>query len=109
MIEIREYLDADDRSPFAEWLARLHSPAIEKVTAAMYRLSTGNISNVKSVGSGVFEYRINFGPGYRVYFGWQGHKIVILLAGGTKQRQDRDIQQAIGRWADYKRRKEEKP
>lgn len=109
MIEIREYLDADDRSPFAEWRAKLNSPAVEKVTAALYRLSTGNFSNVKSVGAGVLEYRIHFGPGYRVYFGWDGDRIVILLAGGTKQRQDRDIRQAIGRWADYKQRKKVKP
>lgn len=109
MIEIREYLDLNGRSPFSEWLDELHSPAAEKVVIALYRLGTGNVSNVKGVGSGVFEYRIHFGPGYRIYFGWDGDRIVILLAGGTKQRQDRDIRQAIGRWADYKQRKKVKP
>ena len=60
---------------------------------------------MKSVGSGVFECKIDFGPGYRVYFGKDGERIVILLGGGTKQRQQNDIRQAIDRWEDYKQRK----
>lgn len=64
----------------------------------------GHISNAKSVGSGVFEYKIEFGPGYRVYFGKDGDRIVILL-GGTKKRQHRDIADAIQNWRDYKHRK----
>ena len=68
-------------------------------------MELGNFSNVKGVGAGVFEYRIDFGPGYRVYFAKDGDAIVILLAGGTKQRQDRDIGSARERWADYKNRK----
>ena len=66
---------------------------------------TGNLSNVKGVGEGVLEYRINFGPGYRVYFGRDGDVFVILLTGGTKKRQQRDIAAAIEMWADYRRRK----
>ena len=62
-------------------------------------------SSVKGVGSGVFEFRINFGPGYRVYFGKDGEAVVILLGGGTKKRQDRDIATALERWTDYKKRK----
>src|ERR1700756_3048052 len=69
------------------------------------RLEQGNLSNVKSVGEGVLEYRINFGPGYRVYFGRDGEALVILLTGGTKKRQRRDIEQAKELWADYKRRR----
>ncbi len=65
----------------------------------------GTFSNVKSVGGGVFECRINFGPGYRVYFGKDGEQIVILLGGGTKRRQQNDIRQALDRWEDYKQRK----
>lgn len=65
----------------------------------------GNFSNVKGVGAGVFEYRIDFGPGYRVYFGKDGDTVVILLAGGTKKRQDKDIADARERWTDYKKRK----
>ena len=64
-----------------------------------------NFSNCKSVGAGVHECRVNFGPGYRVYFGKDGERIVILLGGGTKQRQQNDIQIALERWADYKQRK----
>lgn len=68
-------------------------------------MELGNFSNVKGVGAGTFEDRIDFGPGYRVYFGKDGDLIVILLAGGTKKRQDRDIANAHERWADYKKRK----
>ena len=75
------------------------------MTTAIRRLEFGNFSNVKGVGAGVFEYRIDFGPGYRVYFGKDGESIVILLAGGTKKRLDRDIAIAHERWDDYKRRK----
>jgi len=81
--------------------------AAAKVTTALRRLELGNFSNVKGVGGGVFEYRIDFGPGYRVYFGKDGAAVVILLGGGTKKRQDRDIATARDRWADYKKRKTE--
>ena len=60
---------------------------------------------MKGVGAGVFEYRIDFGPGYRVYFGKDGETVVILLGGGTKKRQDRDIATAKERWKDYKERR----
>ena len=72
---------------------------------AIARLEQGNLSNVKGVGEGVLEYRINFGPGYRVYFGRDGETLVILLTGGTKKRQQRDISMAIELWADYRRRR----
>ena len=68
-------------------------------------MEQGNFSNVKGVGAGVYEYRIDFGPGYRIYFGKDGDRLVILLAGGTKKRQDADIAVAKGHWRDYKRRK----
>ena len=75
------------------------------MTVALARLEQGNTSNAKSVGEGVLEYRINWGPGYRVYFGRDGETLVILLTGGTKQRQQRDIERAKELWADYKRRR----
>ena len=65
----------------------------------------GNLSNVKAVGQGVAEYRIDFGPGYRVYLGQDGDVLVILLGGGTKKGQNTDIQLAQQRWRDYKARK----
>ena len=102
---VLEYLDRAGSSPFAAWFRSLDAPAAAKVTTALRRLELGNFSNVKGVGAGVFEYRIDFGPGYRVYFGKDGDTVVILLAGGTKKRQDRDIADAHERWADYKKRK----
>jgi putative addiction module killer protein len=69
------------------------------------RLGQGNTSNVKTAGEGVLEYRIDWGPGYRVYFGRDGEVLVILLTGGTKKRQQRDIDRAKELWADYKRRR----
>ena len=103
MIEVREYEDRDDHSPFREWFDRLNAEAARKVTTALYRVGLGNLSNVKGVGSGVYECRIDFGPGYRIYFGKDGMRIVILLSGGTKQRQQSDIKLAIARWEDFKR------
>jgi putative addiction module killer protein len=75
-----------------------------KVSVALVRLGQGNSSNVKTVDEGGLEYRIDWGPGYRVYFGRDGETLVILLTGGTKQRQQRDIAQARELWIDYKRR-----
>jgi len=75
------------------------------VATAVTRISQGNLSNVKGVGSGVFEYRIDFGPGYRIYLGRDGETLVILLGGGSKKRQDQDIKKAIARWQNYKKRK----
>jgi putative addiction module killer protein len=76
-----------------------------RVTTSLTRLGTGNWSNVKGVGAGVFEVKIDFGPGYRVYFGKDGETIVILLGGGTKKRQSRDIEAAQDHWKRYKKRK----
>jgi putative addiction module killer protein len=105
MIDVREYIDRAGRSPYADWFDRLNALAAAKVATALTRLAAGNFSNVKGVGSGVFEYRIDFGPGYRVYFGKEGERLVILLGGGTKKRQQQDINAAVARWQDYKRRK----
>lgn len=105
MIALREYQDGVGESPFRAWFDRLNSEAARKVAVALYRMTLGNFSNVKGVGSGVFECRIDFGPGYRVYFGKDGKAIVILLGGGTKHFQAKDIECALARWEDYKRRK----
>lgn len=105
MIEVKEYLDAQGSSPYGKWFDRLNAAAAARVATAIYRMEQGNFSNVKGVGAGVYEYRIDFGPGYRVYFGKDGDRLVILLAGGTKKRQDADVSAAKGHWRDYKRRK----
>ena len=105
MIDVREYNDRHGRSPYAVWFDRLNAQAAAKVTTALTRLAQGNTSNVKSVGSGVYECRIDFGPGYRVYFGKDGERLVILLGGGTKKRQQHDVEIALIHWQDYKQRK----
>jgi len=104
-MDVREYLTPAGDSPFAAWFDRLDPPAAAKVTIALIRIGQGNLSNVKGVGSGVFEFRIDFGPGYRIYFGRDGDTVVILLAGGTKRRQQRDIDDAQARWRDYRDRR----
>jgi putative addiction module killer protein len=105
MVEIRHYIDARGRSSFADWLDELDDIAAARVATALYRLERGNFSSVKGVGQGVFEYRVDSGPGYRIYFGKDGETIVILLGGGTKKRQSRDIAHAVDRWAEYRKRK----
>jgi putative addiction module killer protein len=107
MIEVRLYVDHVGRASFGRWFETLDATAAAKVTAAVARMEQGNLSNTKSVGQGVLEYRIDFGPGYRVYFGRDGDTVIVLVGGGTKKRQDRDIDAAKTRWADYKRRRRE--
>jgi putative addiction module killer protein len=102
MLDIREYRDKAGRNSFREWFDGLNSEAARRVTTALYRAGLGNLSNTKSVGAGVHECRINFGPGYRIYFGREGEQIIILLGGGTKQRQQNDIRLAIERWQEYR-------
>ena len=104
-MNILEYLATDGRSPFRAWFDALDATAAAKVTVAIGRMKLGNLSSSKGVGGGVLEYRIDFGPGYRIYFGKDGAMLLILLAGGTKQRQQADIETAKARWADYKQRK----
>jgi len=106
MVEVREYLDRGGRSPFAVWSDRLNREAAAKVAAALARIQQGNFSNAKGVGASVYEYRIDFGPGYRIYFGKDGERLVILVGGGTKKRQQEDIKTALACWQDYKQRKE---
>jgi putative addiction module killer protein len=103
-MKILEYNDANGRSPFKTWFDDLNVEAAVKVTVALTRMGLGNLSNAKSVGGGVLEFRIDFGPGYRVYFGQNGDELIILLGGGTKRGQQQDIAAAKGRWADYKTR-----
>jgi putative addiction module killer protein len=109
MPEVRYYVSPDGLQPFARWFTELEAVARAKVTRAIARLEQGNFSNVKSVGEGVLEYRIDFGPGYRVYFGQDGEVLVILLTGGTKKRQQSDINVAHAYWRDYKQSKRSGP
>jgi putative addiction module killer protein len=104
MMDIREYLDRIGRNPFREWRSGLSAEARARVTAALFRLAHGNFSNVEGIGAGAFEYKIHFGPGYRVYFGKVRDELVILIGGGTKKSQENDIRLALTRWEDYKER-----
>lgn len=107
MIVVHEYVDDGGYSPFSKWFDSLDAQAAAKVTTSLLRIEMGNISNVKSVGKGVYEYKINYGPGYRIYFGKEGDQLVILLGGGTKQRQSKDINKAYNLWNGYLERKRE--
>jgi putative addiction module killer protein len=104
-MEIREFLDDQGRSPFGLWFEGLDPMAAVKMTTAITRMSLGNLSNTKGVDEGVLEFRSDYGPGYRIYFGRDGDRLIILLAGGTKKRQQADIETARARWAEYKKRK----
>lgn len=104
-LSVVEYVGLDGRAPFGAWLQSLGGIEAAKVVVAVDRLAVGNFSNVKSVGAGVFEVRIHYGPGYRVYFGRDGERIIVLLGGGTKQRQQRDIDAARNAWRDYRNRR----
>lgn len=103
-MEIREYLSVDGRSPFARWFNKLDARVAVKVTVALHRVEQGNLSNTKGLG-GIFEYKISYGPGHRVYFGRDGDVVILLLGGGSKKTQSRDILSAKQCWADYKQRK----
>lgn len=105
MIEIVEGLDSRGRSPYREWFLSLDSQAAAIVAVAVERLADGNTSRVKPIGEGAAEVRLDRGPGYRIYFGWDGKMIVVLLGGGTKRRQQRDIAEALMLWRLYKARK----
>jgi putative addiction module killer protein len=104
-IRVLEYLDALGRSPFRRWFDDLDATAAAKVGAYLYRLEQGNFSRVEGAGSGVFELKIDFGPGYRVYFGKDGNTVVILLGGSAKKGQSAAIKVAREAWQDYKVRK----
>ncbi len=102
--EVRIYVAQDGLRPFREWLDSLKDiKAVTKIERRLERLELGNFGDVKSVGDGVSELRINYGPGYRVYFGQLGTKIVLLLCGGDKSTQAQDITKAQQYWSDYRK------
>lgn len=91
-----------DREPFTDWLNSLRDPkSRRRILARLLRVEQGNYGDYKSVGEGVLELRFFFGPGYRVYFGEDGDKLVILLSGGDKDSQNRDIRRAKEYWKEY--------
>ncbi len=103
--KVEEYLRADGSSPYGEWFGRLDPQAAAKVAIATLRLELGNTSRVKWF-SGIGEYVIDWGPGYRVYLASDGAQLIILFGGGTKRGQRRDIDRAKALHAEYKSRKQ---
>lgn len=102
--QVKELLLPDGSSPYGEWFVALDVMAAIKVTVAAARMEQGNLSNVEWF-RGIGEYKIDWGPGYRIYLAKDGLKIIVLLGGGNKKRQQKDIDQAVEHWEDYKRRK----
>lgn len=103
--EIQNYLTPDGKSPFEEWYYSLQDmKATAIIQKRLRRVELGNLGDYRSVGEGVCELRIDYSPGYRVYFGQIGTKIVLLLCGGDKSTQEQDIRQAIKYWRDYEKR-----
>jgi len=100
-LEIKEYAQGG-RSPFSEWFNSLDSVTAARVDRHVRRLETGNFGSAKALQEGVSELKLDFGPGYRIYFGRDGKTIIILLGGGSKRRQSADIAAAIERWKRYK-------
>jgi len=103
---VNELLLEDGSSPYAQWFNSLDPVAAAKVSVAKARMELGNLSNVDWF-RGIGEYKIDWGPGYRIYLAKDGLKILILLGGGTKKQQQKDIDKAVELFEDYKRRKAE--
>ncbi len=98
---LRPYIDRQGRNSFERWLGSLEFAERARIVVYLDRLGRGNLSNVKSIGSGVMELRMNFGLGFRTYFGRDGETLVILLGGGDKKSQQKDIADAMHLWSEY--------
>jgi len=107
MAKVTEYITEDGKNPFSRWFSSLGTSAALKVRTATAQMEAGNFGDHKSVGGGVWERRINFEKGYRIYYAKDGDEFVLLLCGGTKSRQQSDIDKAKGYWSEYKKRKKQ--
>jgi putative addiction module killer protein len=108
-IEILEYVNEKGKNVFHEWLCKLRDKATRaRIRVRLNRVRLGNFGDCKSVGNGVNELIVNYGPGYRVYFGRDGSKIIILLCAGSKKSQSKDIELAKQYWTEYQRKTNEK-
>lgn len=105
VLEVRAFTDSRGRQPFRRWQDGLDRVTATRVERVLARIESGNLSNIRGLGGGLLECRLHFGPGYRIYLGRDGQALVILLAGGTKSGQDRDIEKARRLWREYKHRK----
>jgi putative addiction module killer protein len=102
-LTVREYLTSEGVSLYRRWLATLDLSIRARVEARVFRFESGNLGDHKSVGGGVWEARLNFGAGYRLYFGRPGRNTIVLIVGGEKQSQVADIERAKRVWADFSR------
>ncbi len=105
MVRVVHYVTEDGRDYFDEWLQCQDAEIRARVQTRIDRIELGNFGDHKGVGDGVFELRIDFGPGYRVYYGLDSKTFVILLVGGTKKQQARDVKMAQTHWKTYKEEK----
>ena len=102
-MDVREYLTADGKNPYRDWLDTLDVTPRARIQARVLRFSTGNLGDHKSVGGGVWEARLAFGPGYRLYFGGEGPSVLLLLGGGSKRSQTDDIKRVKRFWSDHRK------
>ncbi len=110
MVVLKEYQTAAGNVPLTEWLDHLRDPVNRaRIAARLDRLQAGLLGDWKSIGGGIFELRIDVGPGFRVYFGQEGKTLVLLLCGGDKRTQAKDIENAHSYWKDYQGRKPKPP
>jgi putative addiction module killer protein len=104
-VEVRQYQTTDGRIPVAEWLGALRdSAARRRIVARLDRLTENLRGDWKSLRGGVYELRVDYGPGYRVYYAQEGVTLILLLCGGTKRTQEKDIEKAHAYWKEYKAR-----
>jgi len=105
MVRVEEYTLEDGSCPYAQWFDGLDAQSAAKVTTYLTRIEEGNTSSLKPIKGAFQEVVIDWGPGYRVYIGKDGEKLIILFGGGTKKRQQKDINAAAELWKEYKKRK----
>lgn len=106
MFEVQDYLRPDGDDPYAQWLAGLTDrQARARVLVRVLRMAAGNFGDCKPLSDGVWELKVDHGPGYRVYYAQAGKRLILLLAGGDKRRQQTDIETAIERWHDWQHRR----
>ena len=108
-MEVTNYATSEGRQPFQDWYDTLDGTAKRVVSRHLVRLADGHFGDAKAVGGGVFERRIHTGPGYRLYYSIDGRRVILLLGGGTKRGQSRDIARAIDRLTDHRSTRETPP
>lgn len=107
MYQVNEYINLDGKSPYREWLTGLlDKQAQARILTRINRMAAGNLGDHKPIGAGVWELRIDWGPGYRVYYARAGTRLILLLAGGDKRKQQADIDAAISYWKNWQEREQ---